>query len=250
MKPPGALRMKDLCAETGLSRQAIHFYIQAGLLPEGEKTGKNMAWYGPAHVERLRLIRRLQEERFLPLKTIRALLAGETDELPDAQRNLLTEVSTLLPPAVVGAERGVPVAEAAARHGVPIAEVERMIELGLLAVRGDGPTREIAADAVRLLDLWRQFRALGFTPERGWTVDDLQPFAAASEALVAHETNLLFERMSDLDPRAVASMIERALPVLHAALIHLHHAAIRAVFAQVGAARAAAAAPPRPTTKE
>ena len=30
-------RMKDLCEATGLPRQAIHFYIQQGLLPPGAR---------------------------------------------------------------------------------------------------------------------------------------------------------------------------------------------------------------------
>ena len=59
------LRMKDLCDATGLGRQAIHFYIREGLLSEGKKTGRNMAYYTEAHIERLRLIRRLQDEQFL-----------------------------------------------------------------------------------------------------------------------------------------------------------------------------------------
>jgi hypothetical protein len=29
---------------------------------------RNMAWYPPEYVERIRLIKRLQEERFLPLR--------------------------------------------------------------------------------------------------------------------------------------------------------------------------------------
>ena len=45
-----------------------------------------------------------------------------------------------------------------------------------------------------LLDLWSQLRALGFTRERGFVVDDLIPFVAAADALVAHETQLLFSR--------------------------------------------------------
>jgi DNA-binding transcriptional MerR regulator len=52
-------RMKDLCDLTGLPRQAIHFYIQQGLLPPGRKIGRNMAWYTDAHVERLKLVRQL-----------------------------------------------------------------------------------------------------------------------------------------------------------------------------------------------
>lgn len=230
---PGArLRMKDLCAETGLSRQAIHFYIQHGLLPEGDKTGKNMAWYGPAHVERLRLIRRLQEERLLPLKTIRALLDGDTSELPEGQRNLLAEVSTQLPATFAGAPaRDLSIADALARYDVTPQELERMIELELVAARGSGARRELTGDAARLLDLWTQFRALGFSREHGFVVDDLAPFLAAARDLVAHETQLLLARLSHLPPHEVAPMIERALPLVHGTIVHFHTAAIRAVFA-------------------
>lgn len=225
------LRMKDLCAETGLSRQAIHFYIQAGLLPEGDKTGRNMAWYGPEHVERLRLIRRLQEERLLPLKTIRALLDGDTSELPDAQRNLLAEVSSQLPAGFAGTPaRDLHVGDALARYDLTADELERMIELDLVATRGAGPRRELIGDAARLLDLWTQFRATGFTRELGFVVDDLAPFLTAARDLVAHETQLLLTRVSHLPPAEVAPMIERALPLVHATVVHFHTAAVRAVF--------------------
>lgn len=225
------LRMKDLCAETGLSRQAIHFYIQAGLLPEGDKTGRNMAWYGPAHVERLRLIRRLQEERLLPLKTIRALLDGDTSELPDAQRNLLAEVSSQLPAGFAGAPaRDVLVSEALARFDITADELERLVELELVTTHGTGARRELTGDAARLLDLWSQFRALGFSRERGFVVDDLAPFLTAARDLVAHETQLLLSRLSDLPPTEVAPMIERALPLVQSAIVHFHTVAIRAVF--------------------
>jgi DNA-binding transcriptional MerR regulator len=235
------LRMKDLCNETGLSRQAIHFYIQAGLLPEGAKTGRNMAWYGTAHVERLRLIRELQEERLLPLKTIRALLAGDTEALPEAQRNLLAEVSSQLPASVVTAPtRCLSVSDALTRYDVTTVELERMIELGLLTVAGAGAQRELGGDAARLLDLWSQFRALGFSPDRGFVVDDLVPFVTAVQDLVAHETQLLLSRLAHLPPAEVAPMIERALPLVQASLVHFHAAAVRAVFAAGLAARSTA----------
>ena len=67
-------KMKDLCERTGLGRQAIHFYIQRGLLPPGHKTGHNMAYYSEVHLERIQLIRKLQHERFLPLDAIKAIL--------------------------------------------------------------------------------------------------------------------------------------------------------------------------------
>ena len=81
-----SLHMKDLMRETGLQRQAIHFYIKEGLIPPGIKSSRNMAWYGAHHLERLKLIRRLQHERFLPLKAIKAALAGAQGEFVPGQQ--------------------------------------------------------------------------------------------------------------------------------------------------------------------
>ena len=93
-------KMKDLCRETGLERQAIHFYISEGLLPPGEKTGRNMAWYSDEHLERLHLIKKLQHERFLPLKAIRAVIDGREDTFPPAQQKFLEAMKVNLGPSL------------------------------------------------------------------------------------------------------------------------------------------------------
>ncbi|MEZ4403325.1 MAG: MerR family transcriptional regulator [Kofleriaceae bacterium] len=226
------LRMKDLCAATGLSRQAIHFYIQQGLVDEGTKTGRNMAWYSPAHVERLRLIRRLQEERFLPLHAIRAMLADDTTALPASQQSLLAEIAARLPADVIGDHaRAVRLDDALARHGVDAADAERLIELGLVPVRGVGGDRELAADSERVLALWSQWRGLGFTAERGFEPADLAIFVELADRLVAHETRVLLERFGDLPAATAAPLLARALPLVHATLIHFHQTAVRTFFA-------------------
>jgi len=57
----------------------IKFYIREGLLPAGQRTSKNQAEYGAEHVERLALIRALQESAGLRLDAIaRALRAADT----------------------------------------------------------------------------------------------------------------------------------------------------------------------------
>lgn len=224
--------MKDLCAATGLSRQAIHFYIQSGLVDAGEKSGKNMAWYGPAHVERLRLIRKLQEERFLPLSAIRALLTDDTAALPASQQQLLAEIASHLPAELTGGPgRAVRLSEAMSRHGVSAADVERLLALGYLTVRGAGANRELSADGERLLALWSQWRALGFSEARGFAPDDLAVFAEVSARLLAVETKILLERFADLPATDAAPMLERALPLVHATFIQFHQAAVRAFFA-------------------
>src|SRR5437762_567357 len=86
------LRMRDLVRESGLPRETIHFYLSEGLLPPGTKTGRNTAFYGAQHLERLRKIRDLRERQFLPLKAIAAILGVEASterEFTSAQQELI-----------------------------------------------------------------------------------------------------------------------------------------------------------------
>jgi DNA-binding transcriptional MerR regulator len=243
---PAPLRMKDLCARTGLSRQAIHFYIQQGLVPEGRKTGRNMAWYGPEHVERLLLVRRLQEERFLPLKAIRAIVDGDAGALAASQRGLLLEVRSRLPASIadVPAADFADLDETAARFGVPAADAARLADLGLIAVRDRAGRREVSSATVWLLEVWGELRAVGFTDELGFTPDDLLIYQEAIADLFQREAGMLADRIGGQPPERLARMVERALPLVHAALGHLHTAAVRGFFSALDASSASPAPAP------
>ena len=69
------LRMKELTAATGLAKSAILHYIAQGLLPEPMRTGRNMAYYDPACVERIKFIKSLQGRYSFPLGKIKLLLS-------------------------------------------------------------------------------------------------------------------------------------------------------------------------------
>ena len=71
---PKGLRMKELSKATGLPKSTLLYYVDQGLLPEPEKTSPNMAFYAPECVERVALIRQLQENQRLPLAKIKAML--------------------------------------------------------------------------------------------------------------------------------------------------------------------------------
>lgn len=55
------MKISELSQATGLPVPTIKFYIREGLLPTGRLTSKNQASYGAEHVERLALIRALQD---------------------------------------------------------------------------------------------------------------------------------------------------------------------------------------------
>src|SRR5882672_3579436 len=70
------MRIGELAERAGVSIATIKFYIREGLLPPAsKKTGRTMAFYDQAYLERLQLVRSLREEHFLPLRVIRAVLA-------------------------------------------------------------------------------------------------------------------------------------------------------------------------------
>lgn len=230
-------RMKELCDLTGLPRQAIHFYIQQGLVPPGRKTGRNMAYYGEEHVDRLKLIRKLQHERFLPLKAIRALLDDQDQVFSPSQRKFLTGVKARLAQSMStgsGKPETIDAEELLTQLALDRKELDRMLALDMLVTRQseDGRTL-IAKDDVWMLEFLSQLRKIGLTPELGFDVSDLAFYEEAITKLFDRERAFLQERLSELPPEEVGAMIERAIPVVHAFLVRYHEAKIRAFVADL-----------------
>jgi DNA-binding transcriptional MerR regulator len=224
-------KMKDLSELTGLPRQAVHFYIAQGLVPEGHKTGRNMAWYGERHVERIRLIRKLQEEQFLPLRAIKAILEERDESFTPAQRQLLSAVKDRLH-ETLGRDgaRGelVEVRPLLERAHVDRADFEEMVESGLLATtRGRRGKMLIAKEDAWLVELWGRVRAAGFTRELGFAPKLLTLFETAIAQVFQKEVELFSGRLAHLSPDEVATLLSRAMPIIGELLVRLHENKVR-----------------------
>lgn len=68
------LRISELAERAGVSKSTIKHYVNDGLLPSPVKTSKNMAYYDESCVEKIRFIKKIQKERFLPLDVIKRLI--------------------------------------------------------------------------------------------------------------------------------------------------------------------------------
>jgi DNA-binding transcriptional MerR regulator len=100
----GHLKMSELAERSGVSAPTIRHYIREGLLGDGEdiqRTSRNMAYYPPELVERIQLIKRLQEERFMPLRVIKEVL----EDNPERVNALLEIEDSILERALASAER-------------------------------------------------------------------------------------------------------------------------------------------------
>lgn len=197
------MRMRELERLTGVGRETIRFYIREGLLPEPERASANSAYYRDEHVTRLRAIKRLQEERFLPLAIIRALLDSEdgdrwlhADAFPDLDAMLRARFDT--------ADEGISLADVAAQIGCPEAELLGAIDDGTLSLDRSG---RLGPRDVAIARCLGELRAIGFTESRGFGHGSLM-YAEFVRWLVGQEMRLFFEhtagRVSDDEALAMA----------------------------------------------
>jgi len=210
----GLLRMGELAEASGVSAGTIKHYLREGLLPEPVKTSRNMSWYPPEFVERIRLIKQLQEERFMPLKAIKTVL----DEDPERAHALVELEDRILERARSDEGTRVSRAEAARRYGVPREALTRLEELGVLSPNSRG----YATLDQQILEAISRFRAGGYDEEIGFTVHDTLRYKQALEALAKEEVELISERLAGEDPDRVVELLEAGVEPLRDLIGALH----------------------------
>ena len=197
----GLLRMGELAEQSGVSAGTIKHYLREGLLPEPVRTSRNMAWYPPEFVERIRLIKRLQEERFMPLRLIKGVLDGD----PERVRALVELEDRILERATAARdERRVSAAEVRRRYEIPRNVLDRLAELGIVS-----PTsRGYEPDDVQIIAAISRFRAGGYDEAIGFTVYDTLRYREALAPLVEEEVSVLLDRLAgEVDVDRAAEII-------------------------------------------
>lgn len=170
------LKMKDLERASGVGRESIRFYIREGLLPEPRRPGRNVAWYDESFVERIRLIKELQHNRYLPLRVIKAIVAG--DAPPSAvEVEALATLDGRLPATGAAEPPAAPrerLSALAARTGVPARDVRELADAGAMTIVTEDGDQWVEGAGVRMVELWARYRAAGFTTERGFGPDKVR----------------------------------------------------------------------------
>jgi DNA-binding transcriptional MerR regulator len=173
------LKISELAERAEVPVATVRHYLREGLLPEPVKTSRNMAYYPPEFVERIRTIKRLQEERFMPLRVIKdTLLAERTPE-----------------------------AELLERFKVPARALKRLAEVGVLSPDSDGYSQ---AD-VRIVEAIARFRAEGWNETTGFGARDVARLMEGLAPVVADELALMVERFSAMEPDQAAELLESGM---------------------------------------
>lgn len=174
-----SMRMAELERLSGVPRETIHYYLREGLLPTPSRPGKTQALYDESHLERLRLIRCLREEKYLPVAVIRSILQAGLERPPSPDLDTLADVLRIAPHLEPG--RPAPT--------VADAEVQRVAEeLGLIGPgeRPDDPSvARVLATVAEAVGLEGAAREL--------TLDDLRVSAPMVGRLVEAEAAVFFD---------------------------------------------------------
>jgi DNA-binding transcriptional MerR regulator len=201
MNDNGLLKMSELAERSGVSAGTIKHYLREGLLPEPVRTSRNMAYYPAEFVERIRLIKRLQEERFMPLRVIKGML----DRHPDHARAMIELEDRILERAAANQERGrASRAEVRRRYKLPANVLDRLEEISVLSPNSRG----YDADDVAIIEAISRFRAGGYDEQLGFTVYDTLRYREALEPLVEEEVGTLLGRLvGEVSPDRAAEII-------------------------------------------
>ena len=195
----GLLRMGELAEASGVPAPTIKHYLREGLLPEPVKTSRNMAYYPPEFVERIRLIKQLQEERFMPLRAIKAVL----DEDPARARAMVDLEDRILERALAGEQSRTSAAEV----------------LGVLSRN----TRGYSPSDVKIIEAISRFRAGGYDEEIGFTVYDTLRYKRHLEELVEEEVDVVMDRLAgEVPAERVVQMLEAGAEPLKDLIAALH----------------------------
>src|SRR5215207_4869021 len=211
----GLLKMKELAEASGVSAGTIKHYLREGLLPEPVKTSRNMAYYPPEFVDRIRLIKQLQEERFMPLKVIKSML----DDDPGRARALVELEDRILERALAGEQSRVSAAELRRRYDVPQEVLDRLAELEILTPNRRGYSQR----DVEIVEAISRFRAGGYEESIGFTVYDTLRYKHALEGLVKEEVEVLMERFAgEIDAARAMELIEAGTEPVRDLIAALH----------------------------
>ncbi len=207
--------MGELAEASGVPAPTIKHYLREGLLPEPVKTSRNMAYYPPEFVDRIRLIKQLQEERFMPLKAIKSVL----DEDPERARALVELEDRILDRALAGERTRTSAAQVRERYGVPKDVLDRLEKLEVLSPNSRG----YSPSDIKIIEAISRFRAGGYDEEIGFTVYDTLRYKSAIEDLVREEVEMVMDRLAgEVSPERVVEMLETGAQPLQDLIAALH----------------------------
>jgi len=212
----GGIKIGELIKCTGVTRATIHHYVREGLLPEPEKTSRNMALYDPGCIDRVLLIKGLQSQTRRSLNEVKTLLQDAADHEGIRRLQNMLEVEALRtqssPLSPEGSRSHLSVKELSARTGFSDRDIQQFHKLGLVNHYTRGRRKLVHPADVAVADALAALAAAGFDDEHGFQPQDAVIYLKALKELLHKEVALFLEKTDpDLEPESLVKKAELAI---------------------------------------
>lgn len=179
------VKMSTLARLSGVPAATIKHYLREGLLPQAAmKTGRNMAFYDPGLSDRIKRIKALQREQFLPLRVIKSVLDGKPSPEDDAEAAHAIERALASMAPHETRTRAQLIASGAQERDLAL-----LASLGLITPTCVDGVDTFRGDDLSLLRLLGASRRAGITKEM-LPVDIVGPYLQALQEVVRLELDL------------------------------------------------------------
>lgn len=234
MAPDGLLKIGELARRTGVNRGTIQHYLREGLLPRPVKTHKNMAYYDEACVDRIKLIKELQKQRFLPLTVIKRMVStrdagAQVKAAVEAQQEAMSTV------AIETQARPLTLAEAAKTFELPRRLIQDVERVGLVSQQVHDGKKVFFGPDLEVLAAIAQLKKLGFTERAGFKPEDLLIYKKTLETLIDQELETFLRVVTGKkSPEKAAELARNAANGATALLVALRKRLIVQMLAAAG----------------
>jgi len=208
------MKMRDLERATGVNRETIRVYFRQGLLPQPQRSARNVADYGDVHVRGILSIRRLQQKGRVPLAQIKRALEGDPGAMP-SDLGVATQLEELVSVRLGTGQPLVPIGKLLAANPHAAADARKLHRIGAVTLRRVKGRPALSPVDASLVKLWGEMRAAGFTESAGFTPAVVRIYVESAERLAELESKTFFEALSGRSSEVAATrMAEQALSTM------------------------------------
>lgn len=227
------MKIRDLVERTGVSRETVHYYIRDGLLPKPRKRGRNIADYDDSYVERIRMIKELQDNYFLPLAVIKNILKNrkkspEGQSFLSLRREYFRPVDQLLPTEIAGEE--------AFRKATGLGRkwLVKMEEWGIISPELHDGEKVYSQDDITLGKLVVQMDEIGIGVKDGFDAEALKHYRDMFREIVVMSHKYYIEAtLGKLSPEEFSKRIVQGREIMSAFFYHLYRKLSREKYKRI-----------------
>ena len=208
------MKMRDLERATGVNRETIRVYFRQGLLPQPQRSARNVADYGDVHVRGILSIRRLQQHGRVPLAQIKRALEGDPGAMP-SDSGVAAQLEELVSVRLGTGQPLVLIAKLVAASPHAAADARKLHRIGAVTLRREKGSPALSPVDASLVKLWGEMRAAGFTEGAGFTPAVVRIYVESAERLAKLESKTFFDALSGRSSEVAATrMAEQALSTM------------------------------------